>query len=89
MPCLGPRRNQETAALDSTVQQFHPDETTKDKSSNSPHVDDVSLASPVLVVVEDDVTVASVKLSVRGRIHGHFVRSLNTPNLDRNKQANP
>lgn len=58
------------------------------KNSNSPHVDDVSPTSPVLVVVEDDVTVASVKLSIRGRIHGHFVRSLNTPNLQASKSLN-
>lgn len=31
---------------------------------SSPHVDDVSLASSMVVVVQDDVTVSSIKLSV-------------------------
>lgn len=53
----------------------------------SPHVDDVSLTSSMVEVVKDDVAVSSVKLSVRGWIHGHFVRSLNTPYLTKTKKC--
>lgn len=45
----------------------------KSLTVSSPHVDDVSLTSSVTVVVKDDVTVSSVELSVRGRIHWHLV----------------
>lgn len=46
-----------------------------------PHVDDVPLASSMVVVIEDDVTVSTIELSMCGGVHFHLVWSLNTPDL--------
>lgn len=53
----------------------------------SPHVDDVSLTSSVTVAVKDDVAVASIELSISGRIHRYFVGSLDTPDLSGQKRT--
>lgn len=52
----------------------------------SPHVDDVSLTSSVTVVVQDDVAVSSIELSVCGRIHWHLIGSLDAPDLSRTNE---
>lgn len=38
-----------------------------------PHVDDVPLASSMVVVIEDDVTVSTIELSMCGGVHFHLV----------------
>lgn len=53
------------------------------RSMASPGVDDVLLSAALLVAVEDDVTVSSVKLSVRGRVDRDARSSLHTPDLTR------
>ena len=47
----------------------------------SPGVDDLSLAAAVAVVVQNDVAVAAVELSVRGGVHRHFAGTFNSPDL--------
>lgn len=39
----------------------------------SPNVDNLSMAFPVLVVVQDDVTVSSIELPIGGGINIHLV----------------
>ena len=46
-----------------------------------PGVDDVLLPASQPVAVEDEVTVSSVELAIRGGIHSHFITILNTPDL--------
>jgi len=47
----------------------------------SPVVDDLSLTAAVAVVVQNDVAVTTVELSVRGGVHRHFVGTFNSPDL--------
>lgn len=47
----------------------------------SPVVDDLSLTAAVAVVVQNDVAVTTVELSVRGGVHGHFVGTFDSPDL--------
>ena len=47
----------------------------------SPGVDDLSLAAAVAVVVQNDVAVTAVELSVRGGVHRHFAGTFNSPDL--------
>ena len=47
----------------------------------SPVVDDLPLTAAVAVVVQNDVAITAVELSVRGGVHGHFVGTFNSPDL--------
>lgn len=46
-----------------------------------PYVDDVSLTSSMMVVVEDDVAVSTIELPVGGWVNWSLVGALNTPDL--------
>lgn len=50
-----------------------------------PGVDDVLLTASLIVAVEDEVTVSSVKVTVCGGIHRHLVAFLHTPDLKCNQ----
>lgn len=52
-----------------------------DLSFYPPGVNDVLLTAPRSIAVEDEVTISSKELTIGGRIHGHLVAVLNTPNL--------
>lgn len=47
----------------------------------SPGVDDVPLGASLIVAVEDEVTVSTVKVTIYGGIHRHLVTFLHTPDL--------
>lgn len=46
-----------------------------------PNVNDLSLAASMLVVVQDNVTISPIELSVGGGVHGHLVPPFNAPDL--------
>lgn len=48
-----------------------------------PYVYYLALASPVLVGVENDVTVSSIELATDRRVNGNLVGSLNAPDLSK------
>lgn len=55
------------------------EESNRDK--NQPGVDDVLQSAPSVVGVQHQVTVPSVELAIRGRVHRNFITGLNAPNL--------
>lgn len=52
-----------------------------------PGVNDVLLTASSSIAVEDEVTISTKELTIGGRLHGHLVTVLNTPNLKAKRQT--
>lgn len=55
--------------------------THTDGPRTSPVVDYLPLAASMAVVVQNDVAVSSIELSICGRVHGYFAGAFNSPDL--------